>query len=227
MKFFFREHATLLIILAMFAIGFGLFIHMARSTKPDSASNDTYKEVNFDSRMVKGNEDAPIHMIQYSDFLCPSCSYLSTQIMPSIEQKYIDNGEMAFEFRPMAFIAPGSKTAAEGAFCAVDQDKFWPYHDAVYAHVWNNAFSKSVDPTRVTILTADIIKSIAQSAGLDKQFDSCLDTNEHSDDVSAATQQAHLHNISSTPYVMLNGSDVSSSATNLTALEALIEAQAK
>lgn len=227
MKDSIRDNARLIVVVLLIIVGFVAVIQSGKGDSPeDTAEADTYTQVNVSSAMTKGDEAASIEMIQYSDFLCPSCSYLSTQIMPSIEQNYIDAGTLSFEFRPMAFIADGSITAAEGAYCAIDQELFWPYHDAVYTYVWENAFSKGIDPKSVTILTSDIIKSIAADVGVDQTtFDDCLDSREHADKVDASNQAARLQGITGTPYVLLDGDDISSSATNLTALEALIEAK--
>lgn len=225
MKDFIREHIAMIVALVLIVLGFIAFMQSASSGEAEESGGNNYKAINFSSAMTKGDNTAESQMIQYSDFLCPSCSYLSTQIMPSVEKEYIDDGSLAFEFRPMAFIADGSVTAAEGAYCAVDQGVFWPYHDAVYTYVWDNAFSKGIDPTTATILTTDVVKSIASTINLEQEpFDTCLDTHQHANDVAASNQAAQLQGITATPYVLLNGDDVSSSATNITALEALIEA---
>ncbi len=238
MRDFLAEYKNLLVVLVIFAVGFGLFVMAANKGSTSAAVDDDYKRINFDSPMVKGSADASVQLIQYSDFLCPSCTVVSTQVMPTIEQKYIDTGKVAFEFRPMAFVASSAVTnyastmAAEGAYCAADQGKFWQYHDEVYAYTFEKIMSSSINPqyiaTSTEVLTNDIVKTLASSAGLESGvFDGCLDDNSHTTDVVDGNETANSNGITSAPTVLLNGTDVSSSATNLTALEVLIEAQLK
>ncbi len=176
------------------------------NTSASTTSATAFTTVDTTSPMSKGTKGAKVALIQYSDFLCPSCAYFSTQIMPKIDDTYIKTGKINFEFRPMAFVAPGSTLADEGAYCAVDQAKFWDYHDAMYNYVWTNAFSKGIDPTTTTILTADIIKQIAPTAGLDTaSFNSCLDSGQYAAKVAKATSDAQSLDVVSTPYIMVNG----------------------
>jgi protein-disulfide isomerase len=145
--------------------------------------------------------------------------------MPTIIQKYVDTGKVNFEFRPMAFIAAGSQTADQGAYCAIDQGKFWEYHDVMYNYVWNNAFSKGVDPKTTTILTADIVKSVAHTVGLDPiVFDGCLDKGVYRQKVEQTTTTAQRQGVTGTPYILVNGQAVRGDMTRST-IEAMIKTQ--
>ena len=229
---------SLIVVLVLIAGGFALFILSANGDDQQEVRDEDFKQVNFSSAMTEGSEDAKAQLIQYSDFLCPSCTVVSTQIMPSIEEKYILTGKVAFEFRPMAFVArtaatnDGSMMASQGAYCAVDQDKFWEYHDAVYGYTYDKIIGSGVNPqyvaTSTEVLTTDTLKSLASDAGLEAAaFETCLDDEVHKADATNSNQAANNNGITSAPTVLLNGIDVSNSATNLAALEALIEAQLK
>lgn len=211
----------------MIAAIFGLAFSQkpsSSSENKDGSSSETYKSIDGSSAMRRGKEDAKVQFIQYSDFLCPSCSYVSTKIMPTIDEEYIETGKVQFEFRPMAFIADGSTLAGMGAYCAVDQNKFWSYHDAIYKYVYDKVFGDGLDPRTDTILTADIIKSIAGSSGLDsKSFDDCFDSNEHLADIQQSTNQANRDGITGTPYLLINGQTVSGTPS-LQTVEAMIKA---
>ena len=221
------ENRILVIVIIMIAAIFGLALSQKSSSSGDSPTGsdpEVYKSIDESSAMRRGKADAKVQFIQYSDFLCPSCSYVSTKIMPTIDEKYIETGKVQFEFRPMAFIASGSTQAGMGAYCAVDQNKFWPYHDAIYKYVYDKVFDSGLDPRTDTILTADIIKSIASSNGLDsKSFDDCLDSNEHLTDIQQSTNQANRDGITGTPYLLINGQTVSSTPS-LQTVEAMIKA---
>lgn len=206
-----KKHALLisLAVVSVLLIGFA-------ATKNDSSSDNggtsqsaeakTFKDIDTESPMYIGDESADVSIIQYSDFLCPSCSYFSTQTMPQVHENYIDQGKANFEFRPMAFIADGSTQAGMGAYCAVDQDMFWDYHDAVYNYVAQKVFNEGLDPTRDVILTTDIVEGIAEAIGLSpEEFDSCLESGQHLDAINDSTREANKNGVNSTPYIMVNG----------------------
>lgn len=215
------------IVVAAFVIILGFFLLVtakSESTNAPTASITPYTNIDTSSKMRKGSEQAKVSLIQYSDFLCPSCSYISTQVMPEIEKDYISTGNVQFEFRPMAFIAEGSVQAGMGAFCAIDQGKVWQYHDAVYTFVADRVFNKGLDPKKDTILTAGIVKQLAEDAGLDStSFSECLDSKRHFTDITNSTNTANKNGITGTPYMMVNGKQIGGNP-NLQTVEATIKA---
>jgi protein-disulfide isomerase len=193
--------------------------------QPKSDMTNSFTIVSMDSPMARGDKDAPVSLIQYSDFLCPSCAYFSTQIMPVIEEKYIKTGKVKFEFRPMAFIADGSNQSGMGGYCAIDQDKFWAYHDGVYKVVADKVFNQKLDPKTDIILTANDVKVISSGVGLDsKTFNDCLDSNTKSSSIINSTKAANRNGVTGTPYIMINGQQYQGDMS-LTSIEALIKAQ--
>lgn len=222
-----KEHMSVIIIVSLLIGGFWLLSSKSQNSSEAAVEHSRTPDpvANMQSPLSKGNKSATVSLIQYSDFLCPSCSYFSTQIMPTIEKKYIDTGKIKFEFRPMAFIAPGSTTADEGANCAVEQGKFWQYHDATYNYVWNSAFSKGVDPKTTTILTADIVKQIATATGINAaNFNTCLESGRYRHRVADSTNAANAVGVTSTPTILVNGKKLNGNIS-LQATEALIESQ--
>lgn len=221
------EH-KLKIVIGLLLMGFVVF---AINQKPSeqastsvSATASKFKQVNLTSPMSRGKSSAKVSIIQYSDFLCPSCSYFSTQIMPTIDQKYVQTGKAKFEFRPMAFIADGSTQAGMGAYCAIDQGKFWSYHDSIYGFVASKVLGERLDPKTQTILTPQLVNSLAASAGLKSDtFSNCLDSGEGRSKIVASTQTANQNGVTGTPYIMINGRQYQGDMS-LSAVEALIKA---
>ncbi|GAB4491144.1 MAG: thioredoxin domain-containing protein [Anaerolineales bacterium] len=83
-----------------------------------------------------GDPNAPVKIIEYSDFQCPYCVRFSTMTEPSIVEQYVVTGKVYFEYRSVGqFIGPESARAAEAAYCAGDQGKFWEMHDVIFANV--------------------------------------------------------------------------------------------
>jgi len=172
-----------------------------------SGESDSDKKTNM---FALGDSSAPVKIIQYSDFLCPSCSQVSLEIMPDIVKKYVDTGKAYLEFRTMAFIAAGSQISAEGAYCAADQDKFWNYHDQAYKAVWDGYFSKGVSPYSVDLYSNEGVKKIAKAAEVDQiKFDDCLDSRATKQAVTSATKSYQDSGVSGTPYIVINGIPIS------------------
>lgn len=84
---------------------------------------------------LKGNIDAPVAIMVFSDFSCPYCRIFATEILPKIERQYIDTGQVLLAFRhyPIAAIHPLAVDAADIAECAGDQGAFWQMHDALFS----------------------------------------------------------------------------------------------
>lgn len=201
-----------------------LLFFAASKPQAQGGVRNPFREISRNTGMSRGSETATVSLIQYSDFLCPSCSVFSTQFMPKIDEAYIKQNNVQFEFRPMAFIAEGSTTAGMGAYCAIDQNKFWEYHDAIYAFTSKRVYQDGLDPTRDVILTSEIIKSIAAQTGMEtSSFDSCLDSNKYLASIKAATTSANSYGVTSTPYIMVNGQQFKGSFS-YEAIDALIKA---
>ncbi len=127
---------------------------------------------------------------------------------------YIATGKVSLEYRDFAFGGQESLDAAAASDCALDQGKFWEYHDTLFQnqHGENQgAFSR------------DRLKQFAKDLGLDTtKFNQCLDSNQHAKDVTASTNQAVADGFPGTPAFMINGQKFT--YTNYDAMKAAIQA---
>lgn len=109
---------------------------------------------------VRGNPNAPVTLIEYSDFTCGYCAKFFRETWPRLRMKYVDTGRLRFVYRdfPRDPKGPGM-TAAIAARCAGEQGKYWEMHDRL--------FSGPVEYDRLRAYAADI--------GLDQAtFATCL-----------------------------------------------------
>jgi len=91
------------------------------------------QQVNFNAL---GNPNAPVKIIEYSDFKCSYCGRFATTTKYQIIDAYIATGKVYFEYRSVGeFLSPESARAAEAAYCAGDQGKFWEMHDVIFANL--------------------------------------------------------------------------------------------
>ena len=139
----------------------------------------------------KGPANAPVTIVEFSDFQCPFCSRV-VPTLKRIEEQYGSKVRIVFRDLPLTQIHKNAAKAAEAATCAHEQGKFWEMHDKLFA---NQA-----------ALTVDDLKKTAGSLGLDQQaFDTCLDSGRHTAEWQADTAEAATYGIGATPAFLVNG----------------------
>jgi protein-disulfide isomerase len=142
----------------------------------------------------KGPQDAPVVLVEFSDFQCVYCRKFWQETLPRIEEHYIRSGKVRFVYRHLAILGEASVLAAQAAACAHDQGKFWEYHDALFRNSSPLAY------------TAARLKRYAGQSGLDEQpFSACLDSGQHADRVEAERVLGRTLGASGTPAFLING----------------------
>lgn len=146
-----------------------------------------------DDDAVKGDSDAPVTIVEFSDFQCPFCSRFYTGALGDIEKNYIETGKVKLVYRDFPLsIHPDAQKAAEAAECAKDQGKFWEMHDELF----ENQASLSVAS----------LKQYASKIGLDEDdFSECLDSGEKASEVQADFSDGTANGVSGTPTFFVNG----------------------
>lgn len=154
-----------------------------------------------DADYVRGNEDAKIVLVEYSDFECPFCG----RFHPTTNQvlsEYGDKVALAFRHYPLSF-HPNAQKAAEASECVGKQkgnDGFWTYADAIFEV--NQKDGK---------LSPEAITAAATSAGVNmEQFQSCLDSGEMADKVKSQLAAGTAAGVTGTPgtFVIVDGKAV-------------------
>ncbi len=146
---------------------------------------------------MKGDADAPVTIIEWSDFECPFCTRFYTQTLGQIEDTYISTGKVKLIYKdfPLGFHANAQK-AGEAAKCAGAQDMFWEMHDKL--------FDEGVKGG----VTA--FKGFAADLGLDtKQFNTCLDSGMMAESVKKDMAEGQAAGITGTPGFTINGNVLS------------------
>ena len=139
----------------------------------------------------RGPADAPVTIVEFSDFQCPYCSR-AIDTLKKIEENYAGKIRLVYRDYPLVSIHPNAARAAEAAACANDQGKFWPMHDLLFAH-------------QDKLEAADLKKNAAD-LGLDTAaFDQCLDSGRHAEGWRKDTEEAERYGVSSTPAFFING----------------------
>jgi protein-disulfide isomerase/plastocyanin len=168
-------------------------------------------EVSMDDDAVKGDENAPVTIIEFSEFQCPFCGKFFEETYPQIVKNYVDTGKVKYVFRdfPLDF-HPNAQKAAEAAECAGEQDKYFEMHDLLFANQ--------------DALDVASLKSYAKKLKLNTaDFDECLDSGAMADEVAKDLADGQSYGITGTPGFFINGKMLSG-AMPYEAFEAEIEA---
>ncbi len=141
-----------------------------------------------------GDPNAPVTIVEYSDFQCPFCQRHHVSVYPELKAKYIDTGMVRYVFRN--YIAVESHTSAPAAgvasFCAMDQNKFWEMYDILF----ERASEWSIDPT----IAPTAMLKYAEELGLDSSaFAKCQADPAVLAKVNAETAEAVAAQATGTP----------------------------
>ncbi len=175
------------------------------STSPSATSdpNDAARRKEMMSYLVgqvrhfKGDEKAPVTIIEFSDFQCPFCGKFEAETVSQIEKNYVETGKVRFGYWHFAFLGQESIDAAEASECASDQNAFWEYHNLLF---------KSQNGENKGAFAKDKLKEFAAGLKLDTQaFNDCLDSGKYTQIVQELTGTAQSIGVRSTPSFVVNG----------------------
>lgn len=167
-------------------------------------------DVSVDDDAMKGDKDAPVTIIEFSEYQCPYCKRYVDQALVQIQEKYIDTGKVKYVFRdfPLEF-HQNAKPAAMAAECVKAEggdDAYWKYHDTLFENQQN--------------ISPDDLKKYATDMGYD--IANCLDSEEYADEVDADEKEGRSYGVEGTPAFFINGRFLSG-AHPFAAFEKLIE----
>jgi protein-disulfide isomerase len=148
-------------------------------------------EVDVAGAPIRGPAEAPVTVIEFSDFECPFCKRAKATFA-TVMEKYPGKIRLAFRDFPLEKIHPLARGAAEAARCARDGGKFWEYHDVLFAQ----------SPK----LTRDDLKRYAKDVGLDtEKFDACVASGAKRAAVQKDIDDGTELGITGTPAFYING----------------------
>lgn len=196
------------VVIAIAIVAAAVYISQSKDTgtgTPTAPSVVTPANIASSGRTL-GSPSAPVTVDLYGDFRCTGCQAFTVGgTEQSLVTDYIATGRAKLVWHDRLVIDDNrrevaSRDAANAAFCAADQGKFWTMHDWLYANQSPIEAAEAFSAARLS--------EIGKAAGLDMTlFQPCLDQGTHDAEISAANS-AELKTIDSTPTVYLNGKAV-------------------
>ena len=156
-------------------------------------------EVPIEGAYAIGDPDAPVTIVEYTDFQCPYCSRHYEQTFLQLKEDYIDTGVVYYVFKdfPLTQIHPDAVLAANAARCAGEQDAYLAMHDTLFAQ--QQEWDRNPE-------AESLFNQYAANMGLDEdQFASCLANRTYEEDVYADLNEGIGFGINGTPAFFLNG----------------------
>jgi protein-disulfide isomerase len=148
-------------------------------------------EVPIAGAPVRGNPDAPVTIVEFSDFHCPFCR----RAHPVIQQllaKYGDRVRLVYKDMPLDNLHPNARAASEAGLCAAAQGKFWEFHDKLFAS----------EPDA----SATTLNRIAQEVGIEvAPFEACYKERRFKAQVDSSVQDGTRLGVTGTPTFFING----------------------
>lgn len=163
---------------------------------PEVLGAEDFAKITSGGAAVKGEEKAPITIVEFSEYECPFCKRYVDETYPQIFDEYGDKIRYIFHDYPLPF-HPHAQKMAEVARCAGEQNKYWQMHDLLFKNreTWANKQDASTD-----------IAGYAKSLGLDlEKFNSCLDSGKYTQAVKDDMVLGQSVGVQGTPSFFING----------------------
>ena len=191
-----KEQRSRLLGIGLITIGalFVAFLFIYPNLKPIGAVADAPARTRLDSIDFNaiGDPNAKIKIEEYSDFQCPFCRIFFENTEKALVEQYVADGTVYFVYHSFgAFIGAESGQAAEAAYCAGDQGKFWEMHDIIFANQTGENVGAYTDRRLV---------AFAERLELNMtDFNDCFDSSKYADLIDEDMKNGITAGIKATP----------------------------
>jgi protein-disulfide isomerase len=143
----------------------------------------------------RGPAGAPVTIVEFSDFHCPYCRSVQPTLT-ALLSKYPGKVRLVYRHFPLDSLHPQARKASEASWCASEQNRFWEFHDRIYAN------GPDASPETLQRLAGDV--------GLDAaRFSSCLASGRAAASVAKDVEEGAQHGVEGTPGFFVNGRNLS------------------
>lgn len=161
-------------------------------------------KISADDDPIIGNPDAPITIIEFSDFQCPFCARFHVQTLPLLLDEYIEQGKVKLVFRdfPIQSIHPNALPASVAAECANEQGQFKAMHDMLFDNQgqWSN---------KETVDALAMFSQYATQIELDQEtFDACLTSGKYIEEIRNDLNDGRSYDVTGTPGFFVGNDEI-------------------
>jgi protein-disulfide isomerase len=147
----------------------------------------------------KGSPDAPVKIIEYSDYLCGHCKGFALEKEPLIEEEYVASGKVQYIYHYYA-LGEAQVLLGEAAHCAADQGRFWEYHKVMFESQDRFGSIQTLEDLQ------GLLTEFAEGANLDVgEFEECWNSHKHQQTIIDAVLAAREEGVGGTPTISVGG----------------------
>jgi protein-disulfide isomerase len=194
-KSFSNIYQIRIFLIILFGIGLNTIFYVDYYVFAQEINNNT--ELSIENLIksgspILGNPDAPITILDFSDFQCPNCGRYVKNTEPILNETYIQTGKVSLVYKYFPVVGFDSMNPALAGQCSQEQGLFWQFHKLLFAN------QKPIDSGWVS---KDNLKNFAsQISGLDLQkFSECLDSERYKDHINKDLEMAKKFQLRATP----------------------------
>lgn len=197
-------------ILVMVVAAIALTV-MIVTTKPSNNSDDSAATIHESNEaempdiarrdandpLALGDVDAPVVMVEFSEFQCPFCGKFARETTPELVSQFVDKGVLRMEFRDFPYLGDESTFASKAARAAGEQGKFWDFHREIFANQL---------PTNSGNLDDAYVENIAKKIDLDiEKFRTDLTSEATAQAIQKDRDEGLQLGVTGTPAFIING----------------------
>jgi protein-disulfide isomerase len=198
----FWKYVKIVVVIAVLILGYNYFNDRSVTgnvidNEPAGNQPPVVGQVGIGGNDIKGDPDAPITIIEFSDYECPFCARFYVQTLSLIDEEYIKTGKVNLVYRDFPLsIHPNAQKAAEAAECAGEQGKYYEMHDILFENGANGGVAG--------------YKVYASQIGLNlAEFNECLDSGVMAAEVQKDFEEGQQYGVQGTPAFFINGKFIS------------------
>ena len=188
-----RKYLLVVIPVVAVAVGIGAFAFSQENNQGNTGVEST--DLILGGSPILGSQAAPLTLVEWGDYQCTYCHRFHSDTKESVFDNFVETGKIRFTFRDFTLNGPASVLAAQAAYCAGDQNKYWEYHDELYIN-WEGENTGWV--------TMYNLKKFATNVGLDMDaFDKCVQSDKYKQKVLDNYQYGQRIGVNATPTFMI------------------------
>ena len=186
---------VLLLLILILGGGYLAFQNITPIKAPANINNLNLKDlIGFNPPL--GNPNAPVKIIEFSDFQCPFCKKFHFESLNKIKEEYVDKGLVVIYYRDFAFLGPESVQASLASKCSREQNKYWEYVDILF---------ENQSGENLGVFNKENLIKFAEKLNMDKEkFEKCLNEGKYINEIQEDIKEAQKIGVRGTPYIIIN-----------------------
>ncbi|RSL29975.1 DsbA family protein [Salibacterium salarium] len=194
----------LVVVTAVVMVGIAVFLFMGNGNTSVGEDTTFENHPEIERQPTIGEADAPVSVVEFGDYKCPSCKSWSEQVFPLLEDEYIVSGEASFTFINTLFHGEESERAALASESVWEQDpnSFWAFHELLFDNQPGPQFHDDVWVTTEELGT--IADEVEGSIDAEQVMDD-VENGTYADQVALDQSLVQEYNIELTPSILVNG----------------------